>query len=105
MYVAETAEAAESVVKEPLMEEYRDYTDWGQDAAIGGDTFESEWEQLGEDRFLVGDSDDIAAEIEHYREELDLDPLFGRIQYPGMDSADVWSSIELFAEEVAPRVR
>lgn len=105
MYVAETAEAAEAVVREPLMEKYRDYTDWGQDDAIGGDTFESEWERLREDRFLVGDPDDVAAEIERYRDELDLDSLFVRTQYPGMDPADVHSSIELFADEVAPRVR
>jgi hypothetical protein len=33
---------------------------------------------------------------------MDLDSLFFRTQYPGMDLDDVRSSIELFADEVAP---
>jgi alkanesulfonate monooxygenase SsuD/methylene tetrahydromethanopterin reductase-like flavin-dependent oxidoreductase (luciferase family) len=105
VYVAETAAAAEATVKEPLMRKYRSYTDWGQDDAIGDDTFESEWEQLCDGRFIVGSPDDVVAEIERYDDAMELDSLFFRTQYPGMDPGDVTDSLELFAEEVAPRVR
>lgn len=105
VYVGETTAAAEATVKEPLMRKYRSYTDWGQDDAIGGDTFESEWERLRDERFIVGSPDDVVREIERYDEAMDLDSLFFRTQYPGMDPADVRASIELFAEAVAPRVR
>jgi len=103
-YVAETTAAAEAVVTEPLMRKYEGYTEWGQDDAIGDDTFESEWERLAEDRFLVGSPDDVVAEIERYRAAMDLDHLFVRTQFPGMAPADARSSIRLLAEEVAPRV-
>ena len=103
-YVAETTAAAEAVVTEPLMRKYEGYTEWGQDDAIDGDTFESEWDRLAEDRFLVGSPEDVVAEIERYREAMNLDHLFVRTQFPGMDPADVRSSIRLLAEEVAPRV-
>lgn len=104
-YVAETTAEAEATVKEPLVRKYERYTEWGQEDAIGGDAFESAWERLREDRFLVGSPGDVAAEIERYRDALDLDALFVRTQFPGMDPEDVYDSIELFAEEVAPRVR
>ena len=103
-FVAETAEAAEAAVRESLMRKYANYTDWGQDDAIGDDTFHSEWEALKADRFLVGTPDDVVDEIERYREAMDLDDLFVRMQFPGMDLADVRSSIELFGDEVLPRL-
>ena len=102
VYVAETTAAAEAIVKEPLMRKYRSYTEWGQDDAIGGDTFDSEWERLSDERFLVGSPDDVIADLERYDEAMDLDSLFFRTQYPGIDLDDVRSSIELFADEVAP---
>lgn len=104
VYVAETTKAAEENVKEPLMRKYQSYTDWGQEDAIGGDTFESEWARLSDERFLVGSPDEVIMKIERYDDAMELDSLFFRTQYPGMDLADVRSSIELFADEVAPHI-
>ena len=104
MYVAETTEAAEAAVREPLMRKYASYTEWGQDDAIGDDTFHDQWEALKENRFLVGTPEDVVSEIERYRDAMGLDNLFVRTQFPGMDLDDVRSSIELFGDEVVPHL-
>jgi alkanesulfonate monooxygenase SsuD/methylene tetrahydromethanopterin reductase-like flavin-dependent oxidoreductase (luciferase family) len=101
-YVAETREKAEEIVREPLMGKYESYSDWGQDDVIGGDDFDSPWDKLKHERFLVGSPEDVRADIERYKEAMDLDYLFIRTQFPGADFDDVHSSIELFGEEVIP---
>jgi alkanesulfonate monooxygenase SsuD/methylene tetrahydromethanopterin reductase-like flavin-dependent oxidoreductase (luciferase family) len=101
-YVAPTTEEAEAIVKEPLMEKYASYSDWGQDDVIGGDDFDSPWDKLRSERFLVGSPEEVVADIERYTEAMDLDSLFVRTQFPGCDLADVHRSIELFGDEVVP---
>jgi alkanesulfonate monooxygenase SsuD/methylene tetrahydromethanopterin reductase-like flavin-dependent oxidoreductase (luciferase family) len=86
------------------MRKYANYTEWGQDDAIGDDTFHDQWEALEEDRFLVGTPANVVDEIERYRNAMDLDELFVRMQFPGMDLADIRSSIELFGDEVIPHL-
>ncbi|WP_129113534.1 LLM class flavin-dependent oxidoreductase [Halegenticoccus tardaugens] len=104
-FVAATEERAERTVRGPLMDKYESYSDWGQDDAIEADDFGSPWEKLRHERFLVGSPDDVVADIERYREELDLDYLVVRTQFPGNDFEDVRESIRLFGEEVIPAFR
>ncbi|WP_083252377.1 LLM class flavin-dependent oxidoreductase [Haladaptatus sp. W1] len=101
-FVAETTEQAEQAVREPLMGKYESYSNWGQDDAIEDDDFGSPWDKLRHERFLVGSPDDVIADIERYRDEMDLDYLVIRTQFPGSDFEDVHESIRLFGEEVIP---
>lgn len=103
--VGETTEQAIEMVQEPLMRKYESYSQWGQDDAIDDDEFQSEWDALAADRFVVGDPDEVIAEIERYRDALDLDYLTMRTQYKGMDWADVHRSQELLCTEVVPALR
>lgn len=103
-FVAETTEAAEAAVKDHLMQKYRSYIDWGQDDVIGGDSFDSPWEKLCRERFLVGTPETVVEGIERYRDELDLDHLAVRMQFPDIDFEDVHTSIELFGDAVIPHV-
>ena len=103
-YVAPTTEEAEATVKEPLMEKYASYSDWGQDDVIGGDDFDSPWDKLRSERFLVGSPTEVVADIKRYTEAMDLDYLFVRTQFPGCDLDDVRRSIELFGDEVVPHL-
>ncbi len=103
-YVAETTEKAEARVRESLMGKYESYSDWGQDDVIGGDDFDSPWEKLKHERFLVGTPAEVCEDIERYKEAMDLDNIFIRTQFPGLAPADVHSSIELFGDEVIPNV-
>ena len=99
-YVAATTEEAEAIVRDPLMGKYESYSDWGQDDVIGGDDFDSPWDKLRHERFLVGSPADVRADVERYRDAMDLDYLVIRTQFPGADFEDVHSSIELFGNEV-----
>jgi alkanesulfonate monooxygenase SsuD/methylene tetrahydromethanopterin reductase-like flavin-dependent oxidoreductase (luciferase family) len=103
-FVAPTTEEAERLVREPLMAKYGSYSDWGQDDVIEGDDFDSPWDQLSHERFLVGSPDDVIEGIERYQAELDLDQLIVRMQFPTSDFADVRDSLALFSEEVVPSV-
>lgn len=101
-FVAETTEKAERLVREPLMGKYESYSNWGQDDVIGGDDFDSPWDKLRHERFLVGTPAEVLDDIERYREAMDLDYLFVRTQFPGLAPEEVHSSIELFGDEVIP---
>jgi len=103
-YVAETTDAAEETVRESLMGKYESYSNWGQDDVIGGDDFDSPWDKLRHERFLVGTPAEVLEDIERYKEAMDLDYIFIRTQFPGLDSEDVHSSIELFGDEVIPYI-
>lgn len=103
VFVAETDETAEAAVKEPLVGKYESYTDWGQSDVFEEDSFERAWEDLKEDRFIVGSPETVIGEIERYRDAYDIDFLSPRMQYPGMTFDDARRSVELFSEEVIPR--
>lgn len=99
-FVAESTEKAEALVRDSLMDKYASYGEWGQDDVIGGDDFDSPWEKLRHERFLVGSPEDVRSEVERYREAMDLDYLLARTQFPGLPSEAVHDSIRLFGEEV-----
>lgn len=103
-FVAETTEEAEELVRDPLMGKYESYSDWGQDNVIGGDDFDSPWDKLRHERFLVGAPAEILDDIERYKEAMDLDYIFVRTQFPGLSVEDVHSSIELFGDEIIPYI-
>jgi len=104
VFVAETTEAAEAAVKAPLMEKYGSYSDWGQDDAIESDDFDSPWEKLGHERFIVGTPAEVVEEIERYRDALDLDEFKIRMQFPTIALEDTHASLELFVDEVLPEI-
>lgn len=104
VYVAATDEEAEAIAKGPLSVKYGSYVDWGQDDAIGEDAFDRPWDELKRDRFLIGSPETVAAEIERYRDGLDLDAFIIRSHFPTMAFEDLRRSIELFGDEVIPAV-
>lgn len=102
VFVAETDEKADQLAKEPLMEKYNGYVEWGQSDVFDSDTFEREWQELKEDRFIIGSPETVIKEIERYHATFDLDFLAVKFQEPMMTFDDVRSSVELFGSEVIP---
>lgn len=104
VFVAKTTEKAEAAVRDSLMEKYESYIEWGQDDVIESDNFDSPWEKLKHDRFLIGSPDDVREGIKRYQDALGLDELLVRMQFPSTKFKDVRQSIELFGEEVMPHL-
>jgi alkanesulfonate monooxygenase SsuD/methylene tetrahydromethanopterin reductase-like flavin-dependent oxidoreductase (luciferase family) len=62
-----------------------------------------DFEELADDRFLVGTPDQVAAQIENLRERFPLDHLACRFHHSGMPPELVRDQIRLFGEEVIPQ--
>lgn len=100
VFVAETDEAALDTARPYLVDKYAKYRSWG-----GGDAMETatiDFDELADDRFLIGSPATIAAEIERYQSRLGIDHLLIRVQWPGMPTDEANAALELFADEVIP---
>lgn len=105
LYCGPTREAAYATAGPYLAGKYRAYGTWGQDKALPGEErFDVAFEELAEDRFILGDPDDCAAEIARYR-DLGVDRLHLRCNWPGMPLDVAVDGLERLATDVLPRFR
>lgn len=104
-FVAPTREEAVDAAREHLWEKYQRYISWGQDEAMEDATdLHRPFEELAEDRFLLGTPSEVCAELERYEEELDANYVVVRSHWPGMDYERTRESLELMGDEVLPHV-
>jgi alkanesulfonate monooxygenase SsuD/methylene tetrahydromethanopterin reductase-like flavin-dependent oxidoreductase (luciferase family) len=103
--MAPTAAAALAEGRSHLEAKYGAYRSWEQDKALpADDQWSTRFDELGRDRFLLGDPARVREEIARYREELGVTTLIVRVQWPGMAQPAVLRSIRLLGEEVLPRL-
>lgn len=104
-FVAPTRDEAVETAREYLWEKYQKYISWGQDEAME-DTkdLHRPFDELAEDRFLLGTPAEICAEIERYERELDAEYIIVRSHWPGLPYERTCDSIELIGDEVIPNV-
>lgn len=76
-----------------------DYVTWSH-SNVGA----ADWERLRRDRFLVGTPAEVAEEVLRYGEDLGVTHLVARMHFHGSDPAAVRRSMELFAEQVRPKL-
>ena len=100
MYVAPDREEAEQEIMAALERLYHVYHRAGQP----GGRYDLNFEELKEQRIIVGNPEDVAREIEGYREEFGAEYMFFRLYYLGMDPEKSVECIRLFGEEVIPRL-
>jgi alkanesulfonate monooxygenase SsuD/methylene tetrahydromethanopterin reductase-like flavin-dependent oxidoreductase (luciferase family) len=105
VFVAGSTEEAREVARPYLESKYQRYIEWGQDEAMedAGDLHRS-FEDLAEDRFLLGTPAEVCAEIERYRETLEPSHMVMRVQWPGLSHERARECIELIGDEVIPQV-
>lgn len=61
-------------------------------------------ERFRQNRHIIGDPDFCVRELRRYRDEVGIDNIILRMQFPGQPMAQVMKSLELLANEVIPRV-
>jgi alkanesulfonate monooxygenase SsuD/methylene tetrahydromethanopterin reductase-like flavin-dependent oxidoreductase (luciferase family) len=104
-FVAETEAEAYETAREYLEPKYERYISWGQDEAMEDETdLHQSFDDLAEDRFLIGTPETVAAELERYEEEVGVDHTLFRLKWPGMDAETACECIELVGDEVVPYV-
>ncbi|WP_336364538.1 LLM class flavin-dependent oxidoreductase [Halalkalicoccus salilacus] len=104
-FVAPTSEEAFAVAREHLREKYERYVSWGQDEAMEDtEDLHRPFDELAEDRFLLGAPAEVCAEIERYEEQLDASHVVVRSHWPGLPYERACESIELMGDEVLPNV-
>ena len=106
LYVASDSATAYAESRPYLESKYAAYASWGQDKALPeGESFSVPFDQLARDRFLIGNPEEVVSEIRRYRDELGVNHLNFRLQWPGMPHANAMRQLELLGKEVIPHFR
>ena len=105
LYVAPDSATAYAESRPYLESKYAAYAAWGQDKAMPeGESFSVPFDQLARDRFLIGNPEEVVREIQRYRDELGVNHLNIRVQWPGMPHANAMRQLEILGKEVLPKV-
>ena len=70
----------------------------------GDDDLSLDFDALLEDRFLFGSPDEVAEQIIGYNKRLGINSFILGMQWVGMPHSQVTDALQLFAEEVMPKV-
>ena len=104
-FVAETHEEAVETARDYLWDKYQRYIEWGQDEAMEDeDDLHKPFDELAEDRFVLGTPAEVCEQIERYEEELNADSVVLRMSWPSMPNEKTLECIELMGDEVVPNV-
>jgi alkanesulfonate monooxygenase SsuD/methylene tetrahydromethanopterin reductase-like flavin-dependent oxidoreductase (luciferase family) len=102
MFVAETRQQAIDIVR-PHVEwlyQHRAALGHGHDLPAA-DRIDVAFEQVLQDRFIIGSPADCIEEIKKYQ-DVGIEELILRCQWPGMPNADACQAVALFGEAVLP---
>ena len=105
MCVAETHEATVRLARPYLEKNYQAYVQWGQHRALPSDDDRTQaFEDLTRDRFILGDPDECAAEINRCVEVTGATTMLFRVHWPGMPHEVITQAMRLLAEKVRPQL-
>ena len=107
VFCARSHEEAVQIAAPYIKRQYDLYQSWGQDKAMaeGDQNISMDYDDLAKDRFIVGDPNEVAAEILRYNEALGVNHIIMSVQGVGMPQTQVLDTFHLMAEEVFPKVR
>ena len=103
VFVAKSRAEAIRLAQPYLEEKYRAYRAWGQDKVMPeGDDFDHEFNELLEDRFLLGSPQEVAGQLNRLNTRLGINHLVASIHWPGMPNSLALEQLEILATEVRP---
>jgi alkanesulfonate monooxygenase SsuD/methylene tetrahydromethanopterin reductase-like flavin-dependent oxidoreductase (luciferase family) len=107
LFVARSRAEAIKLARPYLEEKYQVYHEWGQDKAMpkGDDDLSLAFDELTRDRFLFGSPDEVAEQIIGYHKRLGVTHMVLGPHWVGMPHNQVVDTMQLFAEEVMPKVK
>jgi alkanesulfonate monooxygenase SsuD/methylene tetrahydromethanopterin reductase-like flavin-dependent oxidoreductase (luciferase family) len=101
-----TRKRALELARPYLSAKYDAYRQWGQDEALPEDErFDSSFEELQEERFVIGTPDDCLRELMRWRDDLGVNHFIFRPFWSGMPVELALESMELISREIVPVLR
>lgn len=106
IFVANSRDEAVEAAKPFLEAKYKIYHQWGQDKDMpaGDNDLSMNYDELLEDRFMLGSPDEIAEQIIAHHKRLGVNHMILNFHWVGMPHALTMESMTRFAEEVMPLV-
>lgn len=98
-FVGDSVEAARETIEPYLLKLYKMYARWGQ-TYLDEHEVEVDYEEL-EEKFVIGSPADCIEQLEEY-EDLGVDQILVRTQFPGQPQEPTLRSLERFGTEVLP---
>lgn len=104
--IAPTREQAVHRSASYLEGKYSAYAKWGLDKPMPEhERLQAPFEELAEDRFIVGSPEQCLNQIHRYQEVLGANILMARVQWPGMSQRDTLDQIEMLGNSVVPELQ
>lgn len=106
VFVANSRDEAIRLAKPFLEAKYKIYHQWGQDKAMpeGDNDLDLAYEELLEDRFILGSPDEVAERVIEHGKRLGVTSLVLNFHWVGMPQSLVLENMTRFMEDVAPKV-
>jgi alkanesulfonate monooxygenase SsuD/methylene tetrahydromethanopterin reductase-like flavin-dependent oxidoreductase (luciferase family) len=106
IFCAKDTQTALEMAGPYLANKYKTYASWGQDDVLPGEeTFNQPFEDLLQDRFVLGSPEDCYEQLRPCWEELGVSYFFFRTHWSGMPLGHALSSIRLISDELMPALR
>lgn len=106
VFVARTREEAIRLARPSLEVKYQTYREWGQDKVMpAGDDFDHDFDELLEDRFLIGSPAEIVERLGDLERRFGVNHLVASVHWPGMPNGLALEQMQVLAEEVMPALR
>jgi alkanesulfonate monooxygenase SsuD/methylene tetrahydromethanopterin reductase-like flavin-dependent oxidoreductase (luciferase family) len=99
--VANSATEAERRIKDAYERMYQVYQRWGQT----GERYARPFEELKQERLIVGSADQVAEQVMVYHQEFNAEFVWFTVYWPGMEPQWALDTIQLFGERVIPQLK
>lgn len=103
VFVASSRAEAIRLAQPYLEEKYKAYRAWGQDKVMPeGDDFDHEYQELLQDRFVMGSAAEVADQLNKLHFSLGIDHIVASIHWPGMPNSLAIEQLHRLGEDVKP---